>query len=197
MSPQAPCPVDDAGKACLAATVPVRAGPATYAMSTAPRTPQRHLTPPTHRKEPVYPMTQSQARRMANQLDEATEIVKSAASAAAQHRYRGTGGTWPGHIADLFDLTTAAETLHYMLTQHLTGIAKACAHDVRAHYFHDPDPNGHTWPQDVKQAAAEADRALSWLRRYLEKAPVAGCHNALKVLHASVQNTHRTQAAAK
>jgi hypothetical protein len=137
----------------------------------------------------------SQARRMVNELDEAHEIVKSAASAASRHRYRGNSGSWPTHITDLCDVKTAAETLHSLITQQLVALTKACADDVRAHYVNDANPDGNAWPQAVTQAAADADHTLSRLRRYLEKAPIGDCRHALTLLHASVQNAHRAQSA--
>jgi hypothetical protein len=133
----------------------------------------------------------SHARRMAADLEEAHEIATSAASAASRHRYRGSGGSWPTHITDLSDLATAVGTLHSLITRHLAALTKACADDVRTHYLHGDDPDHHTWPPAVGQAAADADQSLSRLTRYLQKTPTGDCQHALTLLHASVQNAHR------
>lgn len=133
----------------------------------------------------------SQARRTAEALDTAHEAVKAAASAAVQHSRRGVRSSLPEHINDLYDLATAMETIHFLITQGLAGIVKACADDVRTHYFHGHTPEGEPWPDTTKQAAADADQALSKLRRHLEKTPVQPSRNALAVLHGFLQNLQR------
>lgn len=134
----------------------------------------------------------SYARRMVNEIEEASEIIKSAASTAAQHAHRGRVGALPQQITDLYDLVAAMETFQY-LTRDLAKLVKACADDVRTHYCNGHTPDGQPWPENLRDAAGDADQMLSKLRGYLEKTPVRGCHDALAVLHGFLRNLHRAK----
>ena len=135
----------------------------------------------------------SEARRTAEALDAGRGNVTIASSAAGKHRHRSeTLKQWPAHIKDLGDLVMAMETIHFLTTRDLAGVVKSFADDARANY-HNLDPDNKLWPESVKDAAGEADRALSKLRRYLEKAPTAFAHSALDVLHGAVQTARRNQ----
>jgi hypothetical protein len=59
------------------------------------------------------------------------------------------------------------------------------------HYVHGKDHGGPNWPVDVTAAAADADTALSKLRGYLRKTPIAASHTALGNLYTCVRNTRR------
>jgi hypothetical protein len=131
----------------------------------------------------------SEARRTADALSAAHDHVQAAKSAATQHRNRGRS-EWPSHIKDLHDLVIGMEMFGY-LTRDLAGVAKSCADDARANYFHGDAPNGQPWNDSVTDAARDVDQALSKLRGYLEKAPVWNAHNAMGLLHAAVQNARR------
>lgn len=132
----------------------------------------------------------SHARRTAEALTAALDHVRAASSAAAQHRSRGEVREWPSHIKDLFELTVATEMCSYLIRD-LAGVAKSCADEARSHYFHGDAPDGNPWRDSVKDAARDADQALSKLRSYLAKAPIHSAHNAVALLHASVQNARR------
>jgi hypothetical protein len=136
----------------------------------------------------------SEARRTAVALATAHETVNSAAHAAARHRYRADHRSFPQHIGDLEHLAQAMETMR-MLAADLAAIVKSCADDVRARYVRGLTPTGDSWPNTVKQAAADADQTLSTLRRYLEKTPVPAeaSYDALAILHGFIRDMRRSE----
>jgi hypothetical protein len=135
-------------------------------------------------------MPTSQARRVADALEAAHGNVKDATSAAGRHRHRSRTGGLPQQIADLYDLVAAFETLQY-LTHDLGKAVKACADDIRAHYSNGHTSDGELWPDNISQAGADADQALSKLRGYLDKTPIAASHQAMVVLHGFLRNMQR------
>jgi hypothetical protein len=131
---------------------------------------------------------------MAEALEAARANTQTAVSAAVQHRHRGERSTPPQHITDLADLVEAMSTIHGVAAD-LAAVAKSCADNVRARYFHGSTPTGGDWPQPLKDAAADADRALTKLRQHLNKAtPARGSHDALSVLHGFLRDVHRAPA---
>lgn len=146
--------------------------------------------PDTHNhKETRSPM--SQARRMYEALVAARENTQAAASAAVQHRHRERSSL-PQHITDMDDLAQAMAAIHGIAAD-VAAVAKSCADNVRAHYCHGDTPGHTSWPEPLKQAAADADRALSKLRSHLSRTPANAGYTTLSVLHELIRQVHRAQ----
>jgi hypothetical protein len=139
-----------------------------------------------NREDARSPM--SEARRTAEALATARGAATTAKFAAGKHKHRGPHSTWPQHINDLSELATALETIQYLITQDLASIVKSCADDVRTHYVHGDTPDGPPWPDNIKQAAANADQTLSEFCRHLEKTSARGSRDALAVLRGLIRN---------
>ncbi|HEX6351716.1 hypothetical protein [Actinophytocola sp.] len=134
----------------------------------------------------------SEARRTVEALEAARASTKTATHAAGLHRHRGERGTLPQHIKDLDDLVAVMATIHG-ITADLATLAKTCADNVRDHYFHGHNPTGNPWPEPLKEAAADADRALSRLRSHLHRTPAPAGHDSLSVLHGFLRDIRRTE----
>jgi len=135
----------------------------------------------------------SDAQRTADTLATGRDHIRTAVNAAGRHRSRDGHRTFPQHIMDLEALTEAMAATR-CITGDLALLAKDCADDARAHYFHGHSPTGNPWPEPLKQAAGDADRALTRLRNHLNRAPVQAAHDALSVLHGFVRDVQRADA---
>jgi hypothetical protein len=132
----------------------------------------------------------SEAHQTLEALNAARGNAEAAASAAGMLHRRGGRDTLPQHIADLADLVDAMEAIK-ATSSCLAIVARNCASRVRARYVDGHTPAGGAWPEPLKQAAADTDRALSKLCQHLGRTPVHVSYDALSILHGFLDDVKR------